>query len=64
MATDLDRLVANLVTSSFKNIQLYFEERTDLLFRKGVFPYDYMDSLKGWMRKKKCEKRVLLKTER
>ena len=52
MATGLDKLVATLLTtgrSSFKNTQRYFKDIAaadlqGLLFRKGVFPYEYMNS--------------------
>ena len=47
MASSLDKLVSNLDKSSFQNTsKLYQGERLNLLLRKGVYPYDYMDSLK------------------
>ena len=47
MASSLDNLVGNLDKSSFLNAaKLYNGKRLDLLLRKGVYPYDYMGSLK------------------
>jgi len=47
MASSLDRLVANLKKDDFKNIKEFLEgEELELLLRKGVFPYDYFDSIR------------------
>ena len=44
MASALDRLTCNLPKDSFRNISRYYEgEKLELLFRKGVFPYDRCD---------------------
>ena len=49
MATSLDKLVTNLASSSkekFKNTRKFFiGEQFELMLRKGVYPYEYMDSL-------------------
>ena len=46
MATGLDRLVSNLRKDSFKNLSsCYNGEKLQLLLRKGVFPYDWCDSM-------------------
>ena len=46
MASSLDRLVADLDESAFQCVQRFFSgEQFDLVRRKGVYPYDYMDSL-------------------
>ena len=47
MLSSLDSLVNNLDKDNCKNIRLITKkrEKLDLLLRKGVFPYEYMDSL-------------------
>ena len=46
MATSFDSLVSNLQKESFKNLTRYYEgEQLQLLLRKGVFPYDWCDSI-------------------
>ena len=46
MASSLDRLVANLDESALLCVKRFFSgEQFDLVKRKGVYPYDYMDSL-------------------
>ena len=46
MASSLDRLVGNLKKDEFKNMKGQFEsDKLDMLLRKGVFPYDYFDSI-------------------
>ena len=48
MSSSLDRLVSNLSKDDFKNTSKFYDgERFHLLLRKGVYPYDYMDSLVG-----------------
>ena len=47
MATSLNQLVSNLDKSRFNSVRKYHpEDRISLLLRKGVHPYDYMDSPK------------------
>ena len=49
MATSLDKLVTNLASSTeqkFENTRKFFiSEQFELMLRKGVYPYEYMDSL-------------------
>ena len=45
MSSSLEKLVSNLPRQSFKYTSQVFEgEELDLMVRKGVHPYDYMDS--------------------
>ena len=46
MATSLDSLTRNLVSSGKKltGFEGYSESQYDLLARKGIYPYEYMDS--------------------
>ena len=47
MSSGLDKLVSNLPRESFKYTSQVFEgEELDLMVKKGVYPYDYMDSFK------------------
>ena len=46
LQTSLANLVSNLQPQDFINTREIFKENTDLLTRKGVFPYDYVSSLK------------------
>ena len=46
MSTSLDSLVNNLPEEAFNNLEgCYKEEKLSLVKRKGVYPYEYMDSL-------------------
>ena len=45
MSSSLDKLVSNLPIESFKYTSKEFkDEKFNLMVRKGVYPYDYMDS--------------------
>ena len=45
MATSLDKLVNNLPKDAFNNVKRYYaDEKLSLLSRKGVHPYEYMNS--------------------
>ena len=47
MSSSLEKLVSNLPRESFKyTSQLFKDSKLDLMVRKGVYPYDYMDSFK------------------
>ena len=47
MASSLDKLVNNLSEDAFKNIKGYYsDDKLSLVVRKGVYPYEYMDSPK------------------
>ena len=42
----LDKLVKNLLENGFNNLKRYYTgDKLNLLKRKGVYPYEYMDSL-------------------
>ena len=46
MATILDNLVKNLPKDDFNNVKRYYtDDKLSLLTRKGVYPYDYMNTL-------------------
>ena len=46
MAASLDSLVNNLPEDAFNNVKRYYSgEKLNLVTRKGVYPYEYMDSL-------------------
>ena len=45
MATSLDKLVNNLPKDPFNNVKRYYaDDKLSLLTRKGVYPYEYMNS--------------------
>ncbi|GBM56822.1 hypothetical protein AVEN_227333-1 [Araneus ventricosus] len=45
MPSSLEKLASNLHESEFKNVQkFYSNEEANLLLKKGVYPYDYMDN--------------------
>ena len=45
MATSLDKLVNNLPKDAFNNVKRYYaDDKLSLLTRKGVYPYEYMNS--------------------
>ena len=45
VATSLDKLVNNLPKDAFSNIKRYYaNDKLSLLTRKGVYPYEYMNS--------------------
>ena len=45
MASPLESLVNNLPKDQFNSMnQFYDGQKLDLLLRKGVYPYDYMNS--------------------
>ena len=45
MATSLDKLVNNLVKDAFNNVKRHYaEDKISLLTRKGIYPYEYMNS--------------------
>ena len=46
MGTSLSKLVNNLPETAFQNVGKYYtKEKLDLIKRKGVYPYEYMDSI-------------------
>ena len=45
MTSSLKDLSENLTKEQFINLNKYYQgEQLDLLLRKGVYPYDYMDN--------------------
>ena len=47
MASSLDKLSSNLKLDQFLNLKKYYSgNQLSLLLRKGVYPYDYVDSMK------------------
>ena len=48
MASSLDKLSSNLKIDQFVNLKKYYSgNQLNLLLRKGVYPYDYVDSMKN-----------------
>ena len=46
MSTSLSKLVNNLPETAFQNVGKYYtKEKLDLIKRKGVYPYEYMNSI-------------------
>ena len=46
VSTSLSKLVNNLPETAFQNVGKYYtKEKLDLIKRKGVYPYEYMDSI-------------------
>ena len=46
MSTSLSKLVNNLPETAFQNVGKYYtREKLDLIKRKGVYPYEYMNSI-------------------
>ena len=45
LQTSLANLVGNLQSNDFNNTKQVFKRNTELLTRKGVYPYDYVSSL-------------------
>ena len=53
MATSLDSLVNNLPEEAFNNLERYYTyDELSLVKRKGVYPYEYMDSLERFKENK------------
>ena len=45
MATSLDKVVNNLSKDAFSNVKRYYaEDKLNLFTRKGIYPYEYMNS--------------------
>ena len=52
MSSSLDKLVSNLPKESFKyTLQQFKDNRFNLMIRKGVYPYDFMDSFNKFYEK-------------
>ena len=53
MASSFDKLSSNLDKSCFTNTSRYYDgKQLELLLRKGVYPYEYMDSIERLAEKK------------
>ena len=53
MAASLDSLVNNLPEDALNNVKRYYSgEKLNLVTRKGVYPYEYMDSLERFKENK------------
>ena len=53
MSTSLDSLVNNLPEEAFNNLKRYYTgDELSLVMRKGVYPYEYMDSLERFKENK------------
>ena len=53
MSTSLDSLVNNLPEEAFNNLKRYYTgDKLSLVMRKGVYPYEYMDSLERFKENK------------
>ena len=53
MATSLDFLVKNLPANTFNNLSYFYSNtkvKLELLKRKGVYMYDYMDSFENYLK--------------
>ena len=47
MATSLDKLIDNLPKDAFNNVKRYYaDDKPSLLTKKGIYPYECMNSLK------------------
>ena len=63
MSTSLNSLVSNLPEDGFDNLEKYYTgEKLALLKRKGVYPYEYMDSLERLMENKLPPKKSFYST--
>ena len=51
MASSLESLVGNLGLEKLKETRKEFEEKAELLSRKGIYPYDYMNGIKKFSEK-------------
>ena len=61
MSSGLDKLVSNLPDEAFVYTKEVFKnEKFGLMKKKGVYPYDYMDSFKKFNKTKTSDKRTIL----
>ena len=67
MASSLDELAGNLAKSDlskFIQTKKEFGEKYELMTKKGIYPYDYMNGFEKFSEKKtSTKKRFLFKTE-
>ena len=63
MSTSLNSLVSNLPKNGFNNLEKYYtDDKLALLKRKGVYPYEYVDSLERLMENKLPPKKSFYST--
>ena len=48
LASSLDNLVSNMPKDQFFQTRKVFGDKTDLILRKGVYPYEYIKCLKNF----------------
>ena len=61
ISSGLDKLVSNLPDEAFVYTKEVFKnEKFGLMKKKGVYPYDYMDSFKKFNKTKTSDKRTIL----
>ena len=64
MASSLESLVGNLGLEKLKETRKEFGAKFELLARKGIYPYDYMNGIETFSGKKTPDKRgILFKVE-
>ena len=60
MATSLEKLVNNLPKDDFINVKRYYkDDKLELVTRKGVYPYEYMDTPEK-LKETQLERRFIL----
>ena len=57
MASSLESLVGNLGLEKLKETRKEFGEKAELLSRKGIYPYDYMNGIKKFRKKNSRQKK-------
>ena len=57
MSPSLDKLSSNLPDDEFFYTDMEFRDKASLVKKKGVYPYDYMDSFERFKRKRLPNKR-------
>ena len=60
MASSLESLVGNLGLEKLKETKKEFGDKFNLLSRKGIYPYDFMNSIKKVFGRKTSSKRKIL----
>ena len=56
MQSSLEKLVGNMEKSDFKHTSKYFQEKLDLMMRKGIYPYEYITGVEGFWEKELPQK--------
>ena len=57
MASSLEKLVNNMENHKLHNVKKEFDDKTDLISRKGVYPCDYMDCFDKFSEKNFLQKK-------